>query len=137
MSLTGDATGGLNTITVNFDPRYSGVCSYVRVARQSAASIEMQLTLLPAPPRNTPQAQAFFNATPLNSISGNNLGTWCPPPLPHFRQLKSAVPNSDTLIHTLFVYVYNFDIRAFEKVPLATILASLPRADSQFPTTAS
>lgn len=136
ISLAGIAGGGTNTITVNFDPRYQGVVTYVQ-ARQSDAStsIECQISLLPGGTRSTPQATAFFNAIPVNSIAGTNMVTWCPPPLPHFRVLQSIFPNVDGDVHTLFFYLYNFNIRVLEKVPLNIILASLPRADSQYPTT--
>lgn len=136
MSLPGAAGGGNSTITVNFDPRFQGIMTYV-LARNDGAStaIEILLTLGPGAPRSVPQAQAFFNQIPLNSLATSNVATWCPPPLPHFRKITSLMVNTDGDTHKLFFYLYNFNIRVLEKVPLAIILASLPRADSQFPTT--
>lgn len=139
MSLAGDGSGGNNTLQVNFDPRWQAIVSYVRIANSGASTtIEMMATLLPDPPRSTPQAQAFSNATPVNTLAGGfNVFTWCPPPLPHFRILKTVVPNTTGDTHTLMFYLYNFQKRVTEKVPLNIILASLPRAESMFPTTDS
>lgn len=137
ISLAGDAGGGTNRITVNFDPRYAGVVTYVQMRNSSASTLlEMECTLFPLG-RSTPTASAFANAVPVNGLSSINLFTWCPPPLPHFAQLAATIPNvlGDTL--TLFFYLYNFRVQAFEKVPLNIILASLPRAESQIPTTSA
>jgi len=126
----GDASAGNNAIEVLFDPRFSSLVSYVRLSNSSASTaIEMSLILLP-PVRSTPQVQAFANAVPVMGLSTQNNLTWCPPPLPGLGRLQALTPNinGDTL--SLMGYIFQFERRALELVPLSVILASLPRGDN-------
>lgn len=135
-SSPGTAGGDNNVITVTFDPRWRGIVSYVRLTNSSAsAAIEMELQIRPHAPFTSPVMSAFSNATPVNSLSGVNEMTWSPPPVASMNILRGTTPNvnGDTL--TLQAFVYNFNIRVLEQVPLALILASLPRGDSTFPVT--
>lgn len=134
----GDVSGGNNDIDVDFDPRFQSVVTYAAIRNSSASvAIEMRMTLLPALPRSSPQLQAFCNAVPPNAIDATNLMTWCPPPIPHFTRLQARTINADGDSLSLFMYIYNFQITVLQQVPLASILASLPRAESVIPFTAS
>lgn len=135
ISSAGDASAGNNVITLNFDPRFISVVSYVRLANSSASTaLEMSLTMFPTG-RSQPQVQAFANAVPVIGMFGNQILTWCPPPLPHLGSLQGATPNinGDTL--SIMGWIYQFQINVLQKVPLNIILASLPRSDSQYPVT--
>ncbi len=133
ISSAGDASGDENTITMTFDPRFTGIMTYVRLSNSSASSaIEMKMQLLPLD-RATPQLECFVNAVPVNGIDNQNTVTWSPPPVPTMRRLVAVTANvnGDTL--SLMGYLYNFNINVLNKVPLNLILASLPRGDSIYP----
>ncbi len=135
MSSAGDASGGNNSITLNFDPRFTSVVSYVRLSNSSASgALEMNLTMFPVG-RSQPQVQAFANAVPVIGLTTINLFTWCPPPLPHMGRLVGLTTNTNGDTLSMMGYIYQFQINVLQKVPLNIILASLPRSDSQFPTT--
>lgn len=131
MSSVGDASSGNNQIELTFDPRFTSICTYVRLSNSSAsAGIEMNLQLLPTLPRVQPQVQAFANAVPVNALFTTNDMTWSPPPLPHLGRLfaRTTNTNGDTL--SLMAYIYQFQVNVLQRVPLNIILASLPRGDS-------
>ncbi len=137
MSSAGSASGGNNVITLNFDPRFTSVVSYVRLSNSSASTaLEMNLTMFPTG-RSQPQVQAFANAVPVIGLSTINLFTWCPPPLPHMGRLVATTTNTNGDTLSMMGYIYQFQVNVLQYIPLNVILAALPRADSQFPTTSA
>jgi len=131
MSLAGDGSGGNNTITLNFDPRFVSIVTYVRLANSSGAtSIEMTVQMLPALPRSQPQLQAFANLVPVIALTTENVLTWSPPPIPHMARMIAIEPNVNGDSFILMAYIYQFQRTALQQVPLDRILASLPRGDN-------
>lgn len=131
-----DASGGENTITVTFDPRFVQIVTYVRLTNAGASTtLEMEIQLRPPLPFTAPIVSAFANAVPINGMATQNEMTWSPPPVPTMRRLVGRVPNvnGDTLV--MSALIYNFNIRVLELVPLNLILGSLPRGDSTYPVT--
>ncbi len=127
----GDASAGNNVITVTFDPRFQSIVAYVRLSNSSAsAGIEMNLSMFPALPRSQPQLQAFANAVPVNALSTTNNFTWAPPPIPGLSRLQATTTNTNGDSLTLMAYIFQFQRRALELVPLNVILAALPRGDN-------
>ncbi len=127
----GAAGGGTNVITVTFDPRFQSLVTYVRLSNSSASgAIEMNLSLFPALPRAQPQLQAWANAVPVNDVSTQNNITWSPPPIPNLFRLQATTTNVSGDSLTLQAYIFQFQRRALELVPLNVILASLPRGDN-------
>lgn len=135
MSSAGDASGGNNQITLEFDPRFTSIVSYVRLSNSSASGLlEMVLTMFPVG-RSQPQVQAFANAVPVLSLTSINLLTWCPPPLAHMGSLVGLTTNTNGDTLSMMGYIYQFQINVLQRVPLNIILASLPRAETQIPLT--
>ncbi len=125
----GVAGGGNNVVDVNFDPRWETVCAYMRCTNDSAsAAIEMLFELLQT--HNQPSLSAFANSLPVIQLTSLNVFTWCPPPIVGMRRARVTTTNvdGDTLLFQM--YLYNFQRTVLQKVPLAHILASLPRGDS-------
>ncbi len=136
MSLAGDVTGGNSDMIINFDPRYIGIVTYIELRRNvSAGALEMRLSLIARGAALGPQAEAAFNAVPEIDMDSINYCSWNPPPIPSFDSLGARTPNTDGTTGTLFMFLYNFNIRVLEKIPLNIILASLPRGETQYPTT--
>lgn len=134
MASEGAAGGGDNVATVNFDPRWQSVVTYMRATNDSASgTIEMFMELLQD--HSQPQLSAFANTVPILGFKTVNLMTWCPPPIPGMRRARCTVPNVDGDDLLFQFYLYNFNINVLQKVPLNLILASLPRADSVQPLT--
>ncbi len=131
----GAAGGGNNVITVNFDPRFQSIVSYLRLSNSSASGgIEMDMRLLPSLPRSTPQLQGFANAVPVNGLLTTNNVTWSPPPIPGLGRIIATTTNVDGDTLSLMGYIYQFQITVLQRVPLNLILASLPRGDNMVTT---
>ncbi len=133
----GAAGGGNNVVTINFDPRFQSIATYIRGTNDGASTtIEMAFELLQT--HNQPSLSAFANAIPVAGVLGTvNLMTWCPPPIPGMRRARMTTTNVDGDDLLFQMYLYNFNINVLQRVPLNLILSSLPRADSYSPNTTS
>lgn len=135
--LDSDASGGSNSITVRFDPRYTSLVSYLQTQVTSgAAAIGCRMEIRTSALENVTLQQEM----PLVAVSGQ-LRTqgvlWTPPALmvtaetapatsPPF--YTSAIDNVDTEALLLTARIYNFDRRARELAPLNLLLSSLTRS---------
>lgn len=119
-----DASGGVNTITVNLDPQYQSVISLIATQLESGtADVPVFITLHPEglTPSFGVQKDMKFN-----SDVGSNL-LYAPPPMFNAVRVLTRTDNVDTeTLHLAFI-AHNFKRDAFQKVPLNIILASLPR----------
>lgn len=136
--LPGDASGGLQTITVSFDPRWTSIIAFC----------QLEIDSLGAPRNVTLRTQMgpdmfdgiVFNVQGLTSPGGIGAlspTTWYPVPQfynfstgqtpPNIVLTKSNVDSEDVVMHLL---VYNFKIDAAKRVPLQVLYSCLPRGSS-------
>lgn len=132
VTLTGDGSGGAATITVNCDPQYDSIVSYVGYGVVGGTA--------------NPQEVSFGISSAAESVSvalnvplvqpGGGLGThnavWTPPlillPGGSTAQLNVISDNANTVVTALNARVYNFRRGVAQRTPLAVLVAALPRA---------
>ncbi len=127
VTLTGDATGNQNTITINLDPRYVSLIARMEMVNLGAsAQVEYQLTqrLVGSGITSSQVGLTVVNTT--SNLSPCS-AYWDPPGLLPIDQLTCLVANVDTIVNVLSVWIYNYDINALNTVPIHILLRSLPR----------
>lgn len=120
---TGDASGGVATIDVGRDQRFEQVIDFLEVQNIGGAVV-FRLDIF----RNT-QSRAIACGTTLAETSIST-ALWSPPAIIDPFEWRMAIPNVDTIVSRFKGVVYNFNIRASEKVPLHIMLASVRRSSS-------
>lgn len=132
----GDASGGINTIQVNWDPRWVSMVafsSFVIGGLAAAQSVELNYRI------SANSGMGVVLVVPFPNITGiNPQVTWCPPAQlcsvpsigatqPNFR---AALVNTDGDTYQLDLVLYNFKKDVLQVTPLSILLASLPRGTS-------
>jgi len=133
-----DASGGSNLLSIEFDPRYTTLVSFINIgvgAAAAAAGSKIQIA------DDQDHNVVRYGTYEYGAITGLSNGgvTWSPPALLcsssqmqiagtlGFPRIDSWLDNTDGETHYLRARVYNFDKLARERTPLPILLASLPR----------
>ena len=124
-----DAGAGTNQVTVNMDNQYSTVISTIQCSILSAANAPEALFRIFYQGLNGLLLEAQRT---LDLISFGTTATkqWNPAPLFNPDIFTVVTENVDTEDLVVSAVMYNFRKRAVEEVPLAVLLASLPRDGS-------
>ena len=131
--LAGDATGGNSVITVNTDPRFSCIVPWIQVGVLGATAAEDYVLALVSRQRiGQGQSVQHVGNTFFSALSGG-FALWSPPPVIDVDQLSLTISNTDGDTTILNAIVYNFRLRASEKVPIAVLLDVLPRGHGASP----
>ncbi len=123
----GDASGGTNEVLVRLDTRYQCICTNLRTLNTgAAATVEVRMTI------SAGQSLALsHNSIGLwTDVDDVSRGSWAPPLIfdaTHI-SLKTANVDGDDLLLTALVYCFNKE--ASQRVPLAQLLASIPRSEN-------
>ncbi len=125
-SLVSDGSGGANSITVNFDPRFKSLVTLVNAVNTSASGAIEVVYELVTTVSNT-RFRAFDPAVPVNDLDTLNVSVWNPPPIVDADQLVTKVPNVTGDTHIMNAVIYCFNRRVLELTPIYKILANLPR----------
>lgn len=130
VSLTGDATGGLSTITVDLDPRYLSMILRMDVVHLGSTTAD-EFQLIQRLQGSSANSSVVGTLT-INDASNFDptSGWWDPPTLLPIDQISSIIVNVDTNALILTAWIYNFDINALNTIPLAVLLRSFPRASA-------
>lgn len=134
--LTMDASGGLAVARTNFDEKFSAILVNIDcLVTGLTAAQEFEVSLV-----QRPTGSGFASGTRMrghgtgiftDTVGDRVLYQWSPPLLIDQDHVICSCPNIDTgVLHTM-CYIYLFNIRVFELVPLHTILASIPSRQSQ------
>lgn len=127
MQVTGDATGGRITLTVERDNRFEHLISLIQLNSDDAAAAEFLFGIH----RGKVVAQASGTQTNIGLTSlDNNQVAWNPTPMISPTKWTCVMNNVDTIEYKWLSLVYNFKIQASEKIPLSVLFSSLPRSAS-------
>jgi len=121
-----DGSGGDASIRVTFDPRFSCIA---QVLAQEVTDTTVRVGQYDI---TVQDSDAFFRISKLNNavVGGGGCSMWSPPPIVRADRFIVRTPNVDTFELRARMILLNFQIDAPTRVPLAQILASLPRAGS-------
>lgn len=134
----GDASGGVNTVQVGFDERYTSIPAYFMVqVRGMVADINYELLLNADNVDNVAQRDVLTLLT-IAGQAQDGEAVWRPPPFimqgrsdaapvatsPPY--IRAQFNNLDAEDYILIGRVYNFAIDARQVTPLQTLLAVLP-----------
>lgn len=128
MRITGDASGGRITATVSRDERFEHLVSFLRFQQASATAVDYIFELRRVAGIEIQQ----LGVAPVSGIGGVTLSTllWSPPAVIDPVSWTLTVDNVDGELVRFGFMIYNFNIRASEKVPLDILLSSLIRSPS-------
>ncbi len=131
--LTSDASGGTNIITISTDPRFSQIVPWVQVGVLGAAAAEdFTLALVSRQRQGQAQSVQHQGQTRFTTLSGG-FAIWSPPPVIDVDQIICTFNNTDGDAIILNSIVYNYRLRASEKVPISVLLDVLPRGHAATP----
>lgn len=124
MQITGDASGGTITFIVLRDERFEQIVNFLQVDCGTVTAQEYSFGIL----RKSGITIHQIGVAP--EIRGNSNILWTPPTMIDPIRWEVRVDNRDTEVDKFRCLVYNFNIRASEKVPLPILVSSLPRSPS-------
>lgn len=125
VGVTGDASGGTAEVAINCDVRYTCLFATVNPDMVGAAAdvlVRMGLSDVAG------SGIVTVNATMLLGVDNVARVLWSPSPFFGAAQIKVRAPNVDGDDLRVSGVLYNFDKRAPEVVPMAQLVASLPRS---------
>ena len=135
VTLAGDASAGMSTITVTPDPQYDSIVSYVGAGVLGGTSDPLPMELEVDTGAET---ASIAMDVPLSQVTGSTAThslLWTPPlllltgaPGPPSIVAKVANTNGDTQV--LNLRMYNFRKGVAQRTPLSVLVAALPRAST-------
>lgn len=122
--LTMDASGGDASVRVSFDPRFSCIAQVLSIESTDTTQRAGEFNI------TVQDSAAFFSVAKLLEVgvAADHLALWSPPPIVRADRFIVRTPNIDTFELRARMILLNYDINAPTRSPLATLLASLPRA---------
>lgn len=127
VSLIGDATGGQNVILVNMDGRWE--CTVIVADGVISANLSRTLVF-----EIRANGGAFSRGIIDTKQGGAGIGVassqYSPPPLFDVQSIALRGQNIDMETNILNVWIYNFRKGAKNRVPMNSLLASIPRASA-------
>lgn len=131
LQVTGDASGGLIVVTINPDVRFEAVVAYMQLQNNNPTAQEylFGLNRLSAGGSVNMHNSGTMVNVGMNSLDDSNI-LWEPPPVIAPTAWSFITNNVDTIAYRYAMLIYNFNIRASEKVPLGIIFGSLPRTSA-------
>lgn len=125
--VTGDATGGRITLTVNRDERFEHIVSMLQLESDSATATEYIFNLHRG--KVVTHNVGTQKAVNLSSLDFTSIA-WNPTPMIAPTKWSAIFDNVDTIVSKWMILIYNFNIRASEMIPLSVLFQSLPRASA-------
>lgn len=127
--VTGDATGGAASITVNMDRRYCSMMGYASMTYPGTTPDPFPLRWAITGDRVPQQFRAVkVDLIPTTISAARVSDTWLPPatvnPGPEEIALSITVPNTDTLVLQMHCAIFLFNINARQKVPYHLLAAA-------------
>lgn len=137
-TLAMDASGGNSVSTIVFDSRFESILVLMQAhLTGGVAAAEFEAQLIQNPRIDSGNAgirvRAFGTSIFLDALSDQNLWTWAPPLLVNQASASITTPNVDGDTVHQFAWIFMYNIRVFEKVPLNVILSSIPSIAGQTP----
>ncbi len=131
--LTGDASGGASTITIQLDSRFEAIVTLAQSFQTGgAAAVQHEAQLLQRQPTSAKhRARASGTGQFEGNVSSVSLFSWSPPLVIDPESIILKCDNVDGDIHNALVWVFNYNKRASEKTPLNGLLASIPSIEGQ------
>ncbi len=131
MQVLGDASGGNISTRIDRDPRFEHLISLMQVESNNTAAVGYLFNLTRSV-IGTVGTLHQVGTTILDGITDITLSSalWTPPPMIEPFLWQMFTENVDTFTVKFKCLVYNFQIDASQKIPLSTLLASVPRASS-------
>ena len=128
-----DASGGNAVATTRFDPRFQSILVHAQsLVVGLVGAVETEAGLVTRDPPAAPnRARAFGTGIHTGDINAQTLFSWRPPHLLFQNRLQMDVVNTDTGTLHQFAFIFLFNIRVYEEIPLNVILASLPSTERQ------
>ncbi len=129
-SIVGDASGGIATLTINMDPRYTNLTAWVnaRVSVDAAAG-DFAIFLQPNATKEGVQIVGTIPQIATTSAGVNAAFLWYPPPL-YYRGggfLQCVFPNVGAgETYTLSAQFYTFVIDVTQRSPLPILQFNVP-----------
>ncbi len=128
-----DASGGNAVMTITTDERWSQIVPWLQLGVLGAAAAEAFSMALVSRLRQgqgqSVQLQSTTNFTTLNLGSA----FWSPPPVVDVDQIIITQANTDGDTMIINGIIYNYRLRASEKVPIQVLLDVLPRSHASTP----
>ena len=130
--VTMDASGTTATCRINFDARWQNILVYSSGLTTGVAGAQDFQTFLvqQEPSASGHRARGFGTGIQLG-INDECVYTWNPPLILNQQRVVISTDNTDGGVLLQFAWIFCFNIRVYEKVPLATILASIPSIAGQ------
>lgn len=126
--VSGDASAGINQAIIETDKRFQSIVVNVEVLfTGDTTTVEGLIEVIADQPVGT-QHRVTMMGTMLFLSTLNDFGllSWSPPVVLGLDFVLSEIQNINNTINNTKAMIYVFQKRVFEKVPLNTILASLP-----------
>lgn len=128
MKATGDATAGDVRMKVLRDDRFEHLIQFLAGSSGQNSAQDYRFAIARRLGLNIHQ----IGTTKASGVTDEVLNSilWTPPPMIAPVEWTLTMDNTDTIAYDFKFVVYNFNIRATEKVPLNVLLSSLTRAGS-------
>jgi len=130
--LTMDASGGIASCACFMDPRFESIVVQAQaVVTGVAANAEFQMFLIQNQPATGNRVRAFGTGLRMATIDNDCLFSWAPPLVGDQNRIVVQADNVNGGVLEFQLWIFLFNIRVFEKVPLSTILSSIPSITGQ------
>ncbi len=133
VQLAGDASGGLASISLTLDPRYTNLVAFINVrATSTSAAPEFFVDIRSNAAATGVSGVQIVGTMPQSSMAGlgpNASFLWYPPPIyyPGEGHLSLTMVNTDaTEVYSLVAEVYCFDIDIRKLTPLYLMQLNVP-----------
>jgi len=128
VQVTGDGTGGSAAMTIFRDERFEHLIQFMSLESNITTAMEFRFDLA----RSVQTQIHNVGTSTVTAVVGAELACqiWTPPAMVDPIQFRARTDNADTFLNKFKCVIYNFNIRASEKVPLGVMFASLPRTSS-------
>ncbi len=126
--ITGDMSGGTSTLILDLDTRWMNIVYLLETLYTgSTTTVDSAMYVISEyPPNARHRARVFGEMLFLSTLNDQGLLTWNPPLIVDAESVASELENGNNAIHNFNSWIYCFQKRALEKVPLNVLLAALP-----------
>ncbi len=131
--LAGDATGGTSTFFVETDARFSCIVPWIQIGVVGATAAEDFSLALTSRLRQSQGQNVQLNGETQFTTLGGGFCFWSTPPVIDVDRFQFTFNNTDGDSHVMNAIVYNYQLRASEKVPISILLDVLPRGHASTP----
>lgn len=126
IQLTGDVSGGVSQLDIFRDERFEMLIDFMMVQSDAAAVIEYRFDIF----RQVQNRVMNCGSTVEDPVDAQSVRIFSPPAVIDPDSLRVSVANVDGDVTKFKAMIYNFNIRASERVPLDILLASVRKSSS-------